>query len=390
MLEATQQIKISVANKNSAVEINSYYNIKEVEQNSFTFKYSLNKKRRTIMKKLLSVVLAVVVAASLAACGGSKQAEAPAASSDEVFELKLAGSMPVDAPSSLGMEEVKRICEEKSNGRLKITTYPANQLGDATNVFEDIMAGNVDMGCFFTSNSYDVRLAVNSLPYLVTNAEEAKKVYSPGSHYFKAYGDLFTPLNVKLLGIHGDGFVGLLYTKMPEGYKDVLAKKTLMMRMAATDAYRIALEQMNYPTVTISFSDLYTALQTGVCDGAIGLTPVSAEASFAELIKYWVPQRIFIDPLDYVISLDTWNKLPADLQTILQDAVTEVTNKQFDNMDALDQAALDKLVAGGTEILPLSDDEFAAYVKKVREDGWAEMAELVGQEIIDEIKKDIQ
>lgn len=364
------------------------------------------------MRKKLAILLSAAIMLSLAACGGGSSApaattaapaateaakeaeapaaEAPAATSDEVFELKFAGSMPVDAPSSQGMERIKEYCEEKSGGRLKITTYPANQLGDSTLVIEDIMAGTVDMGCFFNNNAYDARIAVNSLPYLVTSAEEAKKVYSPGSHYFEAYSSIFEDLGVKILGIHGDGFVGLLYTKYPDKYNDPNAKKDLMMRMSSTDAYRIALETMGYNSVTIAFSDLYTGLQTGVCDGAIGLTPVSAESSFAELIKYWVPQKIFIDPLDYMISLETWEKLPQDLRDIIQEAVTTETNRQFDNMDKLDQEALDRLVAGGTEILPLTDEELDAYATKVRDEGWAKMADIVGQEIIDEIKKDIE
>lgn len=343
-------------------------------------------------KKILAMLLAAMMVAGLAACGSSDTAAEPSAeaSSDEVYTLKFAGSMPVDSPSSQGMEHIKQYCEEQSGGRLILETYPANQLGDSTLVFEDIMAGNVDMGCFFSNNAYDARIAVNSLPYLVTSAEEAKTVYSPGSHYFEAYSGIFEPLGVKILGIHGDGFVGLLYTKYPEGYNDVNAKKDLMMRMSSTDAYRISLETMGYNSVTIAFADLYTGLQTGVCDGAIGLTPVSAEASFGELIKYWVPQKIFIDPLDYMISTKTWDSLPEDLQQILQEAVTIETNNQFDNMDKLDQEALDRLVAGGTEILEFTDEEFNAYVEKVRSEGWAQMADIVGQEILDEIMLDIQ
>ena len=348
------------------------------------------------MKKLLSAILALTLILSLTACGGKKE-EAPAASggsapatSDEVFELKFAGSMPVDSPSSQGMERIKQYCEEKSGGRLKITTYPANQLGDSTLVIEDIMAGNVDMGCFFIGTSYDPRIAINSLPYLVTSTEDAKRIYSPGSHYFDAYSEVLADLDIKLLGTHGDGFVGLLYTKYPNGYNDVNAKKDLLIRMAASDAYRLALESLQYNSTTIAFSDLYTSLQTGVCDGAIGLTPVSAQSSFGDLVKYWVPQKIFIDPLDYTISQATWDKLPADLQQIIQDAVTEETNRQFENMEALDQEYLDKMVGQGCEVLPLTDAELQAYVDLVRDEAWSAMAELVGQELIDEIMLDLE
>lgn len=340
------------------------------------------------MKKFLALLLAVLMVASITACGSNSNQSTDEV--DEVFELKFAGSMPTDSPSSQAMESIKQYCEEKSNGRLKITTYPANQLGDSTLVFEDIMSGTVDMGCFFSNNSYDPRIAINSMPYMVTSAAEAKKVYSPGSHFFTAYSDILSGLGIHLLGIHGDGFVGLLYTKNPTGYNDASAKKDLMMRMSSTDSYRISLDAMGYNSVTIPFSDLYTSLQTGVCDGAIGLTPVSAESSVGDLVKYWVAQKIFIDPLDYIISEKTWEKLPEDLQQILQEAVTAATDAQFDNMDALDQEALDKMVATGCTVLEMTDAEFNAYVEKVRAEAWPEMAKLVGQDLIDEISLDIK
>ena len=66
------------------------------------------------------------------------------------------------------------------------------------------------------------------------------------------------------------------------------------------------------------------------------------------------------------------------------------TNRQFTDMEKLDQEALDKLVAGGTEILPLTDEELQAYADLCRDKAWAKMAELVGQDVIDEIKKDLE
>ena len=345
------------------------------------------------MKKLLAFVLATAMALSMAACGGAKDSNdssTPEPSNDQVYELKLAGSMPTDSPSSQGMERIKAYCEEKSGGRLKITTYPANQLGDSTLVIEDIMAGNVDMGCFFIGTSYDARIAINSLPYLATSVEDAKRIYSPGSHYFDAYSKVLADLDIKLLGTHGDGFVGLLYTKYPKNYNDPNVRHDLLIRMAANDAYRLALESMQYNSTTIAFSDLYTSLQTGVCDGAIGLTPVSAQSSFGDLVKYWVPYKLFIDPLDYTISQKTWDSLPEDLQQIIQDAVTEVTNQQFENMETLDQEYLDKMVGQGCEVLPLTDEEFNSFVEKVRADSWSAMAKLVGQDLIDEVAQDLQ
>lgn len=351
-------------------------------------------------KRIISALLVMVMAVGITACGGGGSASSSGgdsdsagseASSDEVFELKLAGSMAVEAPVSKRMEKIAEICEEKSGGRLMIKTYPANQLGDSTLVFESIMDGSVDMGCFYNSNSYDPRIAINSLPYLAVTADDMKKIFSPGSNYFEAYSEILGDLNVQLLGTHVDGWVGMLYTKYPEGYNDVSAKKDLLVRIPGVDAYKFMISDMGYNSTSVAWADLYTALQTGVCDGAVGATLVSCYDSFRDVTKYWVPYNCTIECLDYMINKDTWSKLPADLQEILQEAVTEVTTTQIEEFEALEKEYEQKLIdEKGIEILALSDEELNAYAETVREQTWPKIADQIGQDLIDKIKKDVE
>lgn len=352
------------------------------------------------MKKftgIVSAILTLSMVLSLSACGGSSSASDNkgsannSGSDDKVYTLKLAGSMAVEAPVSKRMERVAEICAEKSNGRLEIKTYPANQLGDSTLVFESIMDGSVDMGCFYNSNSYDPRIAINSLPYLATTTDEMKTIFSRDSHYFEAYSDIMSDLNIKLLGTHVDGWVGFLYAKYPNNYNDVNAAKDLLIRIPGVDAYKYMMADMGYNSVSVAWADLYTALQTGVCDGAVGATLISCYDSFRDVTKYWVPYHCTIENLDYMINQDTWNELPEDLQTILQEAIDEVTQQQIEEFEELEASYEKKLVKEqGIEILPLTDEELQAYADVVREKTWPKIAEEIGQDLIDTIKLDLE
>lgn len=348
------------------------------------------------MKKftgIISTVLSLALVLSLSACGSSSEKSNASNSSgdDKVYTLKLAGSMAVEAPVTKRMERVAEICNEKSNGRLVIKTYPANQLGDSTLVFESLMDGSVDMGCFYNSNSYDPRIAINSLPYLATTTDEMKKVFSRDSHYFEAYSDIMSDLNIKLLGTHVDGWVGILFADYPTGYNDVTAAKTQLVRIPGVDAYKYMMSDMGYNSVSVAWSDLYTALQTGVCDGAVGATLVSCYDSFRDVTKYWVPYHCTIENLDYMINQDTWNSLPEDLQNILQDAIDEVTSQQIAELEALEESYEKKLVEeSGIEMLPLTDEELQAYADTVREKTWPKIANEIGQDLIDTIKLDLE
>ena len=58
---------------------------------------------------------------------------------------------------------------------IKITVYPANQLGDYTQCYEEIMKGSIDTGALSIPNQYDPLLEIPYLPMLAGTYDEAKK-----------------------------------------------------------------------------------------------------------------------------------------------------------------------------------------------------------------------
>jgi len=252
------------------------------------------------------------------------------------------------------------------------------------------MDGSVDMGLLYNSSSYDPMIEINSLPYLTTNMDEVRKVYSEGSNYYDIYTGLFDKLNIKVLGIHVDGLIGVHSMKEPVDYKNFDVNKQTLIRIPAADVYNITSADMGYPTVTIAFSDLYTSLQTGVCEGGIGQTVIGTYTSFRDIAKYYIPYRAFVECLDYMINKDTWEALPDDLQEILQEAINIEVNKQFDNVVSLEEEYTKKLEEAGVQILPITDDERKEMSEYIRTNTWPKLYDKFGEETLNKILEDIQ
>jgi TRAP-type C4-dicarboxylate transport system substrate-binding protein len=80
------------------------------------------------------------------------------------------------------MDSISRLAEEvtkRTDGRIKFKVY-GPELGDWAEVNEMVNRGDIDMMLVPMSASYDPRWNVTFAPYIVTNYEEAKKVFGPG------------------------------------------------------------------------------------------------------------------------------------------------------------------------------------------------------------------
>jgi TRAP-type C4-dicarboxylate transport system substrate-binding protein len=109
------------------------------------------------MKNLLKYFAAGTVALQLAT---------PAFAAD--MRLKFAGVFPVDHQGSVMMEQIKADIEAADVG-LKVSVFPANQLGSGEALLEDVARGNIDFASAFISADTDQRLEFLSMPFLVSD-----------------------------------------------------------------------------------------------------------------------------------------------------------------------------------------------------------------------------
>lgn len=329
------------------------------------------------MKKFVSILLTLVMCLALAA---------PVAADDsgKTYKLRLATHYNTEHLGYAALERIKEKLETESDGRLEITLYPSSQLGDYTLTFQELMEGTVDLALIPVPSEYDSRLEMNFIPYLINGYDGMGDAFGEGSYFFENYTQILGELNIKLLGMYVEGLIGFGFAEYPENYQDVNAdKKSLMVRAPAIEVYNLVTEDMGFAATTIPYADLYTSMQTGVCDGWIGGTPQLNYSDFRDVIKYYVPYNVFAENIGFFMSQDIYDTLPEDLQELIVTTFREESEKSFETAKEGDEEALKALEEYGVEILPLSDEELQAYRQHVIDVTWPKLGKNIGDDILE-------
>lgn len=349
-----------------------------------------------MIKRVLTLSLALIMVLSLVGCNSSSGASTPNAPAESVaddlpevtwrFSINTASTMP----ASIAAEAMAAKVSERTNGKFKLEVYLDNVLGAYEAVFEEVMRGSIEMSANALPTTYDSRIEMLQIPYLVTSFDEARVVFAPGSRVYDKLCEILEDGNIKNLGLFGDGFVGVGVMDLDPNYADPAAPKKQLLRTSASTSNRIIVESMGYKTVTISFSELFTSMQTGVCDGWFGGSVMSNYNNFRDIIKYYINYRAILDKKAFIVNMDAWNALPPEYQIVLEEEVAAICNGSYDNLAKLDKEYQAKLAEAGVEFVDFTDEEIAIIAEHVRKDTWGVMEELCTKEIMDLARQDVE
>ncbi|MDO4197143.1 MAG: TRAP transporter substrate-binding protein DctP [Prevotellaceae bacterium] len=317
------------------------------------------------MKKIIALLLSLVLVLSFTACGSNG-----GGSSDGPVTIKVAVQQNEDHETCKAVQRIKEKVESETDGNVILDIYPDSALGDYTAVFDEVRMGTIDMAVQSFSGEYDPAFEIGYLPYLFTNYDEASKVLSEGSNTYKMIEKKCDENNMVFMGYFVEGFVQVASKNYIDNMGDPNAKKKDLMRCPAIESGRLAMECQGFPTVTIPYADLYTSLQTGVCDGWMGGTAELNYVSFRDVIKYLYVVNQQMENNAAMINKDVFNSLSPEYQKILKDAVLEEAAASFDRAQKTDETNFQLLKDYGIEVVELSQDEIDALAEQVRTKTW--------------------
>lgn len=317
------------------------------------------------MKKIFALIMTLVMALSLVACGGgAKKEEAPAAPEvdDTVYELSWAGISATDAVDTWIGEEIAARVAEATNDKVQIKVYPANQLGDLSQAYDEIINGSIDMGLFTIYGTYDIIQEAVYTPFLTTNYDAFEQVYGRDGFLYKALDEAQASRGVKLLGFWPSGYLGLGFAKLTTSTDDLFdctAKKNELLRVPGMDTMMASAQAMGFSTTTIGYSDVYTALQTGVCDASWNGGAYSNYQAFRDVLKYFVDYRVCNDVYSCVMNADKLASLPQEYQDAIMEISKEVIAEGTAKIAEMDEAALADMEEYGIEVIIPTDEQRA-------------------------------
>lgn len=344
-----------------------------------------------MMKKTIFLLVALSLALFLVVgCGDESVADEPAADEDvdvevpedEVITFRVAGQSPVDNPDTQALYEIAEQVEAESNGRLQMRIYPASQLGDYTAVHEEIMRGTIEMGLISTSPEHDDRLLIGYMPYIAEDYEKVRELFQPGSFIYNTYADIHNDLNTEFLGFWAEGLGVLGATEMPNDPANPDADKGIMIRVPPIDGVRLSVTEQGYRTTSIAYSDLYSALETGVADGWVGGSELLNYTGFRDVIDYIVVINNFFEATFFLANQDFWNSLSPEDQAIIRDAVEDKSIMSLELVEEINLEYRELLREEGVEVIELSQDEISNIAEQVRERAWPQLEEMIGSDIV--------
>ncbi len=268
---------------------------------------------------------------------------------------------------------------ELSNGRIEIAIYPAGELGDDHEVYQALQMGSVDVYRCNASSLTDFgnpKISALALPYIFRDRD----------HFWKVCTSQLGQDILDDLQESGTDMVGLFY--MDEGARNFFTVeesvttiediKDLKIRVQSSQLMLDTISALGANPTPIDYAELYTALQTGVVDGAEN-PPASYFANkFYEVAPYYVLDMHTYSPSVVLISEITWNRLSAEDQQILLEAgkLTEEFNRNA--IEEADQQAYENLKEEGVVITELEDQEaWEAAMDEVYQKHGAEFLDLI-------------
>ena len=306
------------------------------------------------------------------------------ASIADTVRLKLAGTYPA---THFGHEIVENMVKEIEDAGvgIKISYFPASQLGSGEELVEDAIRGNVDLVQAFIYAQTDPRLEMMNLPVLVTTFDELKSVYAnPESNMNKILSEIMDDLGLVYLGNTGEGLVGIVANKKPNdpnGFGD----KGMNIRVWSSEVAKKTTESLGYRTTTMNWAEVLPALQAGVIDGAICCTPEWAYSTFATagVGKYFIPVNTAIEASSFYASGKSWEKLNQEQRDVIRAAAQKAALAAIDKSWDRNEGFIDKLKEAGWEILEYNTEERAALVAHIQNNVWPDLADMIGQDIMD-------
>lgn len=276
--------------------------------------------------------------ASLAACSGAgPQSQRTLYSADSQTD----GYPTVEAVKFMG-----KYLSEKTNGRLKVKTYPGGQLGSEGSTLEIAMFGGLDMTRTFSAalNNIAPLTKIFSLPFLFQSAAHQRQVIDGeiGDDILKS----LEAYNLRGLAIYDTGGRGFYTTERPIPHPSAL--EGLKIRVPNSDIFLATVRALGANPTPMNFSEVYQGLIQNVIDGAENNWPSYISTRHYEVATYYSETGHFRTPDMLIMSLRTWESFSAADQALVMEAARESVKVMRSLWDArVEQSKKTHLESGG-------------------------------------------
>lgn len=342
-----------------------------------------------MLKRLAGIALGLILAVSCTGCGGSsetadKEGETQAAAaasgySGGEYTLKLAHHLNDTHTASEFVKDFAEMVKEESGGKITIEIYGNSQLGNQSENAEAVRMGTIDMclNDFPTLATVYPKADVVALPYVFKDWKNVEDFYA-SEPCKELIEEMAEEIGVRVIGPSMDAFRYIYSKDKITGLKDM---KSMKIRVPDVPLYVSTFEALGCAPTPISFSEMYTSLQTGVVDGLENSNNTVYTSALYEQVKYAAKTgHIFCD-MSLMINEGIYQGMDGQARSVVAQCAKNAAENHYQRAIDADSEYQKLLEDEGMEFTEVDKEEFQKACRNV----WEDYTDNVegGQELID-------
>ncbi|GFM80455.1 C4-dicarboxylate ABC transporter [Pseudomonas cichorii] len=304
------------------------------------------------------------------------------------IKIKFAEVHPTGYPPVVAEQNMGKKLQEQSNGDISFKMFAGGVLGSEKEVIEQVQANAIQMTRVSLGIVGPVVPDVNvfNLPFVFRDHEHMRAIID--GEIGQEILDKITNSNFNLVALAWmDGGTRNLYTKKP--VRQISDLKGMKIRVQGNPVFIDTINGMGGNGIAMATGEIFSALQTGVIDGAENNPPTLLEHNHYQNAKFYTLTEHLILPEPVVISKATWEKLNPDQQALVKKLAREAQMEERVLWDKKSSEAEAKLKASGVEFITLTPEQKKAFydaTQPVRDKYGAPYKDLISR--IEAVKTD--
>ena len=300
-----------------------------------------------------------------------------AAGAQQKSVWKASDVHPLGYPTVEAVQRMGKKLEAQTNGRISIQMYPQMQLGGEKEMIEQAQVGALQIARISVGALGPVidELNVFNMPFIFRDEQHMRKVID---------GPIGAELLEKIGANPATRLIALGW--MDAGTRNVYSNKPvtkpsdlkgMKVRMMGNPIFVETMNAMGGNGVAMGFNELYSAMQTGVVDGAENNEPTVLAQNHYQVAKVYSLTGHLIIPEMFVFSKRTWETLTPQDQALVKKLSRETQLEQRQLWDEKTAKATEELKAKGVQFVPADKEAFFKATQPVRDKYGAKYSALL-------------
>ena len=341
-------------------------------------------------RNLMALLCCAAMTAGLAGCGGSgekaaevpeakqeagaeaadSEAAAPAADEKE-FNIDLATAYASDGPAGIALDEFVKNVAEKSGGSINISLFTDGTLGNPSDNYSSVAAGDLDMTMAGLEglDLYAPEYTFLDCPFLMQSEEQQQAILDSGVG--ESLKKRYEENGFVTLGWHHRDVRELASNKEVKTPADV---NGLKLRLPGMTVYVDTWSALGVSSTTVAMNELYTALQTKVAEACEGGYEQMDTLKLYEVQKNIAETEHVYEFVGLFINKDLYDSMSDNQKQILNDCAAESLAKADQLAKETREQYKQDCLDGGMTLTEIDRDAFRTsledFYKKQFEEKW--------------------